>query len=254
MMSSAKPMQQSQPASNADPRWTAIATRDKRSDGEFFYSVKTTGVYCGPSCPARPARRENVEFHATAEEAERAGFRPCKRCRPDRNSRADAALRAAIVQSSLGYVLVARSAKGVCAILLGESPALLERDLRQRFAHVPLLGSDADTESLAAHVARVIENPRLGLDLPLDVRGTAFQQRVWRALRATRAGSTVSYAEVARRIGAPRSVRAVAQACAANPLAVLIPCHRVVRHDGALSGYRWGIERKRALLTLESGR
>jgi len=254
MMTSAKPMQQSQPARNADPRWTAIATRDKRSDGEFFYSVKTTGVYCGPSCPARPARRENVEFHATAEEAERAGFRPCKRCRPDRNSRADAALRAAIVQSSLGYVLVARSAKGVCAILLGDSPALLERDLRQRFAPVRLLGSDADTESLAAHVARVIENPRLGLDLPLDVRGTAFQQRVWRALRAIRAGSTVSYAEVARRIGAPRSVRAVAQACAANPLAVLIPCHRVVRHDGALSGYRWGIERKRALLTLESGR
>ena len=224
MMTSAKPMQQSQPASNADPRWTAIA------------------------------RRENVEFHATAEEAQRAGFRPCKRCRPDRNSRADAALRAAIVQSSLGYVLVARSVKGVCAILLGDSPALLERDLRQRFAHVRRLGRDADTESLAAHVARVIENPSLGLDLPLDVRGTAFQQRVWRALRATRAGSTVSYAEVARRIGAPRSVRAVAQACAANPLAVLIPCHRVVRHDGALSGYRWGIERKRALLTLESGR
>src|SRR5882762_9147594 len=220
MMTSAKPMQQSQPARNADSRWTAIATRDKRSDGEFFYSVRTTNVYC----------------------------------RPDRNSRADAALRAAIVQSSLGYVLVARSAKGVCAILLGDSPALLERDLRQRFAPVRLLGSDADTESLAAHVARVIENPRLGLDLPLDPRGTAFQERVWRALRAIRAGSSVSYAEVARRIGAPRSVRAVAQACAANPLAVLIPCHRVVRHDGALSGYRWGIERKRALLTLESGR
>jgi AraC family transcriptional regulator of adaptative response/methylated-DNA-[protein]-cysteine methyltransferase len=254
MMTSVKPMQQSPPARNADPRWTAIATRDKRSDGEFFYSVRTTGVYCRPSCGARPARRENVEFHATAEEAERAGFRPCKRCRPDRNSRADAALRAGIARSSLGYVLVARSAKGVCAILLGDSPALLERDLRQRFAHVRLLGSDVDTESLAAHVARVIENPRLGLDLPLDVRGTAFQQRVWRALRAIRAGSTVSYAEVARRIGAPRSVRAVAQACAANPLAVLIPCHRVVRHDGALSGYRWGIERKRALLTLESGR
>jgi AraC family transcriptional regulator of adaptative response/methylated-DNA-[protein]-cysteine methyltransferase len=254
MMTSAKPMQQSQPASNADPRWTAIATRDTRSDGEFFYSVRTTGVYCRPSCAARPARRENVAFHTTAEEAERAGFRPCKRCKPDRNSRADAALPVAIVKSSLGYILVARSAKGVCAILLGDSPAPLERDLRQRFAHVRLLGSDADTESLAAQVARVIENPRLGLDVPLDVRGTAFQQRVWRALRAIPAGSTVSYAEVAQRIGAPRSMRAVAQACAANPLAVLIPCHRVVRHDGALSGYRWGIERKRALLTLESGR
>jgi len=188
-----------------------------------------------------------------SQKAERAGFRPCKRCRPDRMSSPDAVLRVAIVKSSLGYILLARSAKGVCAILLGESPAVLERDLRQRFAHVRLLGSDADTESLAVQVARVIENPRLGLDLPLDVRGTAFQQRVWRALRAIPAGSRVSYAEVAQRIGAPRSVRAVAQACAANPLAVLIPCHRVVRHDGALSGYRWGIDGKRALLTLESG-
>ena len=254
MMTSANPMQQSQPASNADPRWTAIATRDTRSDGEFFYSVRTTGVYCRPSCAARPARRENVAFHTTAEEAERTGFRPCKRCRPDRISSPDAALRVAIVKSLLGCILVARSAKGVCAILLGDSPAPLERDLRQRFAHVRVLGSDADTESLATQVARVIENPRLSLDLLFDVRGTAFQQRVWRALRAIPAGSTVSYAEVAQRIGAPRSVRAVAQACAANPLAVLIPCHRVVRHDGALSGYRWGIERKRALLTLESGR
>ena len=254
MMDSAKLMRQSRPANNADPRWTAIATRDTRSDGEFFYSVRTTGVYCRPSCAARPARRENVAFHATAEEAERAGFRPCKRCRPDRISSPDATPRVAMVRSSLGYILVARSAKGVCAILLGDSPALLERDLRQRFAQVRLLGSDADAASLAAQVARVIENPRLSLDLPLDAHGTAFQQRVWRALRAIAVGSTVSYAEVAQRIGAPRSARAVAQACAANPLAVLIPCPRVVRHDGARSGYRWGIERKRALLTLESGR
>ena len=251
-MTSAKPMRQSQPPSGSDPRWTAIATRDTRSDGQFFYSVRTTGVYCRPSCAARPAKRENVAFHATAQEAERAGFRPCKRCRPDRIS--GAALRVAIVKSSLGYVLVARSAKGVCAILLGDSPSLLERDLRRRFPQVRLLGSDADIESLAAEVARLIQNPRAILDLPLDVRGTAFQQRVWRALREIAVGSTVSYAEVAQRLGAPRSVRAVAQACAANPLAVLIPCHRVVRHDGALSGYRWGIERKRALLTLESGR
>jgi AraC family transcriptional regulator of adaptative response/methylated-DNA-[protein]-cysteine methyltransferase len=254
MMASTKLMRQSQPASSADPRWTAIAMRDARSDGEFFYSVRTTGVYCRPSCAARPARPENVAFHTTAEEAERAGFRPCKRCRPDRISSPDAALRVAIVKCSLGYLLVARSAQGARAILLGDSPALLERDLRQRFARVRLLGSDADTAALAAQVARVIENPRLSLDLPLDLRGTAFQQRVWRVLRAIAVGSTVSYAEVAQRIGAPRSVRAVAQACAANPLAVLIPCHRVVRHDGALSGYRWGIERKRALLTLESGR
>jgi AraC family transcriptional regulator, regulatory protein of adaptative response / methylated-DNA-[protein]-cysteine methyltransferase len=144
-----------------------------RLDGEFFYSVRTASVYCRPSCAARPARRENVAFHATAEEAERVGFRPCKRCRPDRISSPHATLRVAIVKSSLGYILVARSAKGVCAILLGDSPALLERDLRQRFAQVRLLGSDADA-SLAAQVARVIENPRLSLGLPLDVRGTPF--------------------------------------------------------------------------------
>jgi len=253
-MASVKPMRQSQPAGEPDPRWTAIATRDTRSDGQFFYSVRTTGVYCRPSCAARPANRENVAFHNTAQEAERAGFRPCKRCRPDRIPISAAAMRVAMVTSSLGYVLVAGSAKGVCAILLGDSPALLKRELRQRFPQVPLLRSDAHTESLAAEVARVVDNPRLSLDLPLDVRGTAFQQRVWRALREIAVGSTLSYADVAKRIGAPRSVRAVAQACAANPLAVLIPCHRVVRHDGALSGYRWGSERKRALLTLESGR
>lgn len=253
MMTSGKFMQPSQPRGTADPRWTAIATRDTRSDGQFFYSVRTTGVYCRPSCAARPARRENVAFHATAAEAERAGFRPCKRCRPDRLPSQDAALRVAIVKSSLGHLLLARSAQGVCAILLADTPALLQRDLRQRFPHVRLLGSDADTTSLAARVARVIENPRLGLDLPLDVRGTAFQQRVWRTLREIEAGSTASYAEVAQRIGAPRAVRAVAQACAANPLAVLIPCHRIVRRDGTLSGYRWGIERKRALLARELG-
>lgn len=253
MMASAKPVRQSRPARDVDPRWTAIATRDTRADGEFFYSVRTTGVYCRPSCAARP-RRENVAFHTTALEAERAGFRPCKRCKPDRIGSPDAALRVATAKSSLGYILVARSAKGMCAVLLGNSPGVLERDLRQRFPHARLLGGAADTHSLAAEVVRVIENPRLRRDLPLDLRGTAFQQRVWRALGEIAVGSTASYAQVARRIGAPRSVRAVAQACAANPLAVLIPCHRVVRGDGALSGYRWGIERKRALLKLESGR
>jgi AraC family transcriptional regulator, regulatory protein of adaptative response / methylated-DNA-[protein]-cysteine methyltransferase len=252
MMASVKPMRQPRPASDVDPRWTAIATHDTRADGEFFYSVRTTGVYCRPSCAARP-RRENVAFHTTAQEAERAGFRPCKRCRPDRIG-SPAALRVATARSSLGHILVARSLKGVCAILLGDSPGVLERDLRRRFARFRVLGSDAATQSLAVAVARMIENPGLRLNLPLDLRGTAFQQRVWRALREIAVGSTASYAQVARRIGAPRSVRAVAQACAANPLAVLIPCHRVVRGDGALSGYRWGIERKRALLKLESGR
>lgn len=252
-MASVKPMRQSRSAIDFDPRWTAIATRDARADGEFVYSVRTSGVYCRPSCAARP-KRENVAFHTTAQEAERAGFRPCKRCRPDGIGSQDVALRVSTAKSSLGYVLVAQSAKGVCAILLGNSPGVLERDLRQRFVHARLLGGGADTQSLAVEVARVIENPRLDLHLPLDLRGTAFQQRVWRALRKIAVGTTASYAQVARRIGAPRSMRAVAQACAANPLAVLIPCHRVVRGDGALSGYRWGLERKRALLKLESGR
>jgi AraC family transcriptional regulator of adaptative response/methylated-DNA-[protein]-cysteine methyltransferase len=252
-MASAKSVRQSPVASDVDPRWTAIATRATRADAEFVYSVRTTGVYCRPSCAARPARREHVAFHATAQEAERAGFRPCKRCKPDRIWSQDAVLRVAMVKSSLGDVLVARSGKGVCAILLGDSPGLLERDLRQRFVHVRLLGSDEETRSLADRVVRVIENPRLGRNLPLDLRGTAFQQGVWRALREIPVGSTASYADVARRIGAPRSARAVAQACAANPLAVLIPCHRVVRNDGALSGYRWGTERKRAFLARESG-
>jgi AraC family transcriptional regulator, regulatory protein of adaptative response / methylated-DNA-[protein]-cysteine methyltransferase len=253
-MASVKPTRQSRATSDVDPRWTAVVTRSTRADGEFVYSVRTTGVYCRPSCAAHPARRENVAFHTTAQEAERAGFRPCKRCKPDRIWSPDAVLRVATVKSSLGYILAACSAKGVCAILPGDSRGLLERDLRQRFVHARLIGSDADTRSLAVRVARVIDNPHLGLDLPLDVRGTAFQQRVWRALREIAVGSTTSYAEVARRIGAPRSVRAVAQACAANPLAVLIPCHRVGRNDGAPSGYRWGIERKRALLALESRR
>lgn len=251
-MTSAKPMRETPPVSRPDPRWTAIANRDARSDGEFFYSVRTTGVYCRPSCAARPAKRENIAFHATAQEAERAGFRPCKRCRPDRLLVPDAPMRAAIVKCALGYVLVARTGKGVCAILFGDSAAFLERDLRQRFPRAPVLDSDADTEALATEVARMSEDPRLTPEISLDVRGTPFQQRVWRALREIPAGSTVSYAAVAQRLGAPRSARAVAQACAANPLAILIPCHRVVRQDGALSGYRWGIERKRALLTLES--
>jgi len=247
-----KPMRQAPPVSHLDPRWAAIANRDARSDGQFFYSVRTTGVYCRPSCAARAAKRENIAFHATAQEAERAGFRPCKRCRPDRMVIPDAAIRAAIVKCSLGYILVARTGKGVCAILFGDNAAFLERDLRQRFPRARVLGSDAGTESLATEVARVSEDPRRTPEIPLDVRGTPFQQRVWRALREIPVGSTVTYAAVAQRLGAPRSARAVAQACAANPLAILIPCHRVVRQDGALSGYRWGIERKRALLSLES--
>jgi AraC family transcriptional regulator of adaptative response/methylated-DNA-[protein]-cysteine methyltransferase len=151
-------------------------------------------------------------------------------------------------------VLVAQSERGLCAILLGDDPDELVRNLQDRFPKATLVGGDAAFERLVAQVVGFIERPGKGLDLPLDVRGTAFQQRVWRALRSVRAGTTTTYTEIARRIGAPRSVRAVAQACGANPIAVAIPCHRVVRRDGALSGYRWGVERKRALLDREQGR
>jgi AraC family transcriptional regulator of adaptative response/methylated-DNA-[protein]-cysteine methyltransferase len=344
----------------ADPRWVAVRTRDARADGSFFYSVKTTGVYCRPSCAARAARPENVAFHATAADAQRAGFRPCKRCKPDqpslaqqhaamvtaacraieqaevaptleqlaaptglspfhfhrvfkavsgvtpkqyaaahRNRRvrnelergasvtsaifdagynassrfyetadqvlgmkpssyraggADSEIRFAIGECSLGAILVAQSERGVCAILLGDDPDALARDLQDRFPNATLVGGDHTYEQRVAQVVGFVEAPALGLDLPLDVRGTAFQQRVWRALRDIPAGSTASYSEIARRIGSPKAVRAVAGACAANMLAVAIPCHRVVRHDGELSGYRWGVTRKRALLDREARR
>jgi len=165
---------------------------------------------------------------------------------------ADTEIRFAIGECSLGSILVAASARGVCAILLGDDPDALARDLQDRFPRAHLIGGDADFEQLVSKVVGFVEAPGLGLDLPLDVRGTAFQQRVWQALREIPAGRTVSYSDVANRIGAPKSVRAVAHAVASNTLAVAIPCHRVVRSDGGLSGYRWGVERKRALLEREA--
>lgn len=161
-------------------------------------------------------------------------------------------IRFAVGQCTLGAVLVAASERGVCAILLGDEPELLVKDLQDRFKTAHLIGADQHFEQWVAQVVGFIESPHLGLNLPLDIRGTAFQQRVWQALRRVPAGQTVSYSELAERIGAPRAVRAVAGACAANPLAVAIPCHRVVRHDGATSGYRWGVERKRNLLCREA--
>ena len=165
---------------------------------------------------------------------------------------ANADIRFAVGQSSLGAILVAQSERGVCAILMGDDPDRLTRDLQDKFPRANLIGADHAFEQLVAQVVGFIEAPGLGLDLPLDVQGTAFQQRVWQALREIPTGSTASYTEIATRIGMPKAVRAVAQACAANSLAVAIPCHRVVRSDGALSGYRWGVERKRTLLERES--
>jgi AraC family transcriptional regulator of adaptative response/methylated-DNA-[protein]-cysteine methyltransferase len=344
--------------SGDDQRWEAVQRRDRAADGTFFYSVRTTGVYCRPSCAARLPRRENVRFHASTAEAERAGFRPCKRCRPNEAALADRqaaavaeacrlieqadelpsldtlakhaglsrfhfhrvfkavtgvtpkayaaahrarrvrdelthsgtvteaiygagfnsngrfyatssdllgmmptefraggkgqAIRFAVGECSLGSILVAATGKGVCAILLGDDPDALVRDLQDRFANAELIGGDEAFEQLVAKVVGFVEAPARGLDLPLDLRGTAFQQRVWQALRAIPAGATASYAEIAARIGRPQAVRAVAQACASNAIAVAIPCHRVVRRDGALSGYRWGVARKRALLEREA--
>jgi AraC family transcriptional regulator, regulatory protein of adaptative response / methylated-DNA-[protein]-cysteine methyltransferase len=344
-------------STEADPRWQLLVAHDPVADGEFYYSVKTTGVYCRPSCAARPARPENVQFYASCEDAERAGFRPCKRCKPRepsllehytktvakicrliessetmrplaelanhaamspyhfhrvfksitgltpkgygvahraarikdeigrsrtvteavygagynssgrfyeqsnkllgmtptkfRSGGAGTEIRFAIGECSLGAILVAMTERGLCAILLGDDPELLARDLQDRFPNADLIGGDGKFEKLVSQVVGFVDAPGRGLDLPLDIRGTAFQQRVWQALRDIPVGSRVTYSEIAQRIGLPKAVRAVARACAANAIAVAIPCHRVVRTDGSLSGYRWGLERKRALLIKE---
>ncbi len=190
----------------------------------------------------------NSRFYEASDEL--LGMRPTDY----RDGGANARIRFAIGECSLGSILVARSERGVCAILLGDDPETLVRDLQDQFPKAELIGGDAGFEALVAKVVGFVEAPAIGLDLPLDVRGTAFQERVWQALRQIPAGTTASYAEIARRIGMPRAVRAVAQACGANHLAVAIPCHRVVRSDGALSGYRWGVERKRELLQREAQR
>lgn len=168
-----------------------------------------------------------------------------------RSGGANTEIRFAVGECSLGSILVAQSDRGVCAIWLGDDPDRLSRDLQDRFPRATLVGGDPAFEKTVATVIGFVERPALGLDLPLDVRGTAFQQRVWQALRRVPPGRTVTYAELARRIGVPSGTRAVAGACAANMLAVAIPCHRVVRTDGSVSGYRWGVERKRTLLDAE---
>ena len=343
----------------ADPRWAQVLARAPAADGHFVYSVRSTGVFCRPSCGARSPRPENVAFHASAADAQAAGFRPCRRCRPDqpplaeqhaariaelcrfiesaeappslaelaaraglsrhhlhrvfkaitgltprdyaaahrarrlrdelgrsasitdailnagypstgrfyahstevlgmtpttwRAGGADTDIRFAIGQCTLGAILVAASPRGVCAIALGDDPEQLAHDLQNRFPHARLIGAERDFEDWVARVVGFVEAPGSGLELPLDIRGTAFQQRVWQALRAIPPGTTLSYTELARRLGVPQSCRAVASACAANPLALVIPCHRVVRSDGGLAGYRWGLERKGELIKREAG-
>jgi AraC family transcriptional regulator, regulatory protein of adaptative response / methylated-DNA-[protein]-cysteine methyltransferase len=250
------------------PSLAALAQSVELSESYFHRLFKTiTGVTPKAYATARRAARvreqlrrtgtvtqaiyeagfnSNSRFYATSDEM--LGMTPSRY----RSGGAQEELRFAVGQCSLGAILVAASAKGVAAILIGDDPEALTRDLQDRFPNARLIGGDAAFEALVARVVGFVEAPHIGLDLPLDVRGTAFQQRVWRALRDIPPGATAAYTDIAARIGAPKAVRAVAGACAANALAVAIPCHRVVRHDGALSGYRWGVERKRDLLAREA--
>lgn len=221
------------------PKAYALAVRAKRAEaGLDGDGTITDALY-------EAGFGSNGRFYESA--AERLGMTPSAR----RKGGAGADIHFAVGQCDLGAILVARGPKGICAILLGDDPQQLLHQFEDRFPKAHLIGADSEFEALVAKVVGFVQAPGLGLDLPLDLQGTVFQERVWRALRDIAPGETVSYAELARRIGAPTAVRAVARACAANNLAVVIPCHRVVRSDGGLSGYRWGVERKKALLALE---
>jgi AraC family transcriptional regulator of adaptative response/methylated-DNA-[protein]-cysteine methyltransferase len=249
------------------PTLTALAKRAGLSPYHFHRVFKaTTGVTPKAYAAAHRAKRVRDELAGSRTVTEAiydAGFNSASRFYETsdqflgmtptdyRAGGVDAEIRFAVGQCSLGSILVAQSAKGVCAILLGDDPDALVRDLQDRFPRATLVGGDVAFEQTVARVIGFVEDPTRGLNLPLDVRGTVFQQRVWAALRQIPVGSTVSYAEIASRIGAPNGARAIAGACGANPLAVAIPCHRVVRTDGSLSGYRWGVQRKKALLARE---
>lgn len=340
-----------------DQRWQAVCTRDSQYDGRFVFAVRTTGIFCRPSCRSRRALRENVAFYPDAPAALGAGFRPCKRCQPDKldpllqrqakvemacrlleqdapvtlevlsnavamspwhfhrlfkrvtgmtpkhwqqawrarrlqstltqshtiteavlaagfpdnssyYSQANAALgmtasqyrrggnntavHYAVSRCALGHCLVAESERGICAILLADNEADLLSELQQIFPHAQ---REPGSQRFAAHVAEVVQrldDPHSPFTLALDLRGTAFQLQVWQALRALAPGERVSYQTLAKNIGKPKAVRAVARACAANTLAIVVPCHRVVRADGGLSGYRWGATRKARLLQQET--
>ena len=345
------------PETAADPRWNAVLARDARRDGEFVFAVSSTGVYCRPSCAARRPRRENVEFFARPDAAEKAGYRACLRCRPKAasgNQESDSAkaicrfieqhldepvtlgrlgkefrlspfhlqrrfkavlgitpreyadscrlkmlkrtlqagdsvtramyeagygsssrlyertasqlgmtpdkyrrgaiaatIRYACVDSPLGRMLIAATERGICSIQFARTDGELLEGLKREF---PFAGRKLDKGGLASWVSALLEHMRgreLNSALPLDIRATAFQRRVWAYLQSIPFGETKSYSQVAKAIGRPTAARAVARACATNPVAVEIPCHRVVREDGSMGGYRWGLERKKDLLEME---
>ena len=347
------------PDLNAEGRWRAVLARDRRYDGAFVYAVRSTGIYCRPSCASRKPRRVQVAFFPVPEAAERAGFRACRRCDPGAASPADPriplvrsvcrlidtrpeapaslatlsasaattphrllrAFRAvlglsprqyrderrvarfktqlkekkrvspalyeagygstsrvyerahaqlgmtpatygrdgagtritfAVVPCALGRLLVAATARGICRVAIGDDAPALERELRAEFSAATIARDDAGLRSWVAEITAHLDGRRPHLDLPLDVRATAFQRRVWEALRKIPYGSTRSYSQIARALGNAKATRAVARACATNPVAIVVPCHRVVREDGDLAGYRWGVDRKNAILKQEA--
>src|SRR2546425_543041 len=252
-------------------RWRIVLARDRRYDGAFVYAVQSTGIYCRPSCPSRRPRRGQVAFFPVPEAAELAGFRPSPRCRPGRarrvyegapaqpgmtpatDGRGAPGTRIAftVVPCALGRLLVATTARGICRVSLGSDAQELEAGLAAEFPAAELRRDRGALAGAVAVLLRYLDGRAEPLDLPLDVRATAFQRRVWEALRRIPYGGTRTYAEIAHAIGKPSAARAVARACATNPAALVIPCHRVVRADGGLGGYRWGVARKRALLEQE---
>lgn len=343
----------------ADARWQAVQARDRAWDGRFVYAVRSTGIYCRPSCPSRRPHRQRVEFFDLPALAERAGFRPCRRCKPDRGDLGDPTLALAqqvcrliderpegdvrlarlsaavgrspyylhrafkrvvgvtprqyaasrrlarlkrelkaedtvsraqyaagygsssrlyeradrdlgmtpgiyqrggvgarigytVLETSLGALLVAGTERGLCAVRFGNQASALAEDLREEFPRAELVRDDPRVSLWARAVQAQVNGLKPSSLVPLDVQATAFQRRVWQELRRIPRGQTRTYGAIASAIGRPRAARAVARACASNPAAVVIPCHRVVREDGALGGYRWGLERKRELLKRES--
>lgn len=342
-----------------DPQWAAVLNRDRSFDGTLYYAVRTTGVYCRPSCASRRPLRMNVVFFGNRQAAERAGFRPCLRCKPDQQSNgsspesvllrragdyieqnlesalsanaieaslgvsasrlnrlfrrvlgvslreyaearrmaafklnlgigrtvADATYEAGygssravyegvqrrlgmtpavyrdgapgqqvrydVAETPLGLMLVAVTSKGVCRVAFGDSKQKLEAELRGEFRRARLVRESSAVAPFTAALLNYLKGDTLELDIPLHIRASVFQRRVYRELKKIPLGQTRSYAEIARRLGQPTAHRAVARACATNDVALAIPCHRVVRSDGALAGYRWGLERKKKLLELE---